>query len=332
PAHFSLFGYDPIKYNIGRGILEAAGIDFPLTNRDVVARINFATADKDGTIIDRRAGRISSEENMRICEKLQKNISLDAPIEIIVRPVKEHRAVLVLRGDNLFGDIEDTDPQREGLRPLDPIPQNKNSENTALIIKEFINKTQKLLSDERYANTLLLRGIAKNRVYPTMGERYGLHSIAIASYPMYRGIARLLGMTIYPPPEKISHEIDALAEVYSDYDFFFVHIKQTDSRGEDGNFDGKVAVIEEVDTLLPKVLNLTPDVLVVTGDHSTPALLQSHSWHPLPVILHSKYGRIDGVNRFDEMSCIHGSLGRINAMELMTLSLAHAKRLLKFGA
>ncbi len=331
PSHFALFGYDPFQYNIGRGILEATGIDFPLTERDVVARINFATVGKDGKVTDRRAGRISSETNQRICEKLQKALKISG-VEVIVTPVKEHRAVLVLRGDNLNGEIEDTDPEREGLAPLEPRATAPGAEKTAKLVREFVDQSRKILADEPKANMILLRGFAKHTRYPSMQERYGLKSLAIATYPMYRGISRLVGMTVLSDVNTLAGEFEALAANFSAYDFFYLHVKQTDSRGEDGDFDAKVAVIEEVDRLIPRVRSLRPDVLVVTGDHSTPAKLAGHSWHPLPVLLHSEYVLVDAVKRFDEVSCAGGVLGRFRAVDLMALALANARRLNKFGA
>ncbi|MDY7031210.1 MAG: 2,3-bisphosphoglycerate-independent phosphoglycerate mutase [Thermodesulfobacteriota bacterium] len=332
PAHFAIFGYDPLESNIGRGILEASGIDFPLTPKDVVARINYATIDNEGKIIDRRAGRISSSENQRICAKLRDNINLGSDVEVFVEPVKEHRAVLAFRGDRLEGDIEDTDPQNVGLFPLEPRACNPESEATAQLFSHFLSQAKSILADEKKANMVLLRGIAKHRAYPSMETRFGLRSLAIASYPMYKGIARLLGMTILPSLESIKDEFQGLKEHYTDYDFFFMHIKQTDSRGEDSDFDAKVKVIEEVDDFLPQIEELNPEVLVVTGDHSTPAKMGSHSWHPLPVLLKSQFCRVDQVTKFDEKSCIHGGLGRHPSVDLMTMVLANAGRLIKFGA
>jgi len=332
PSHFALFGYDPFQYNIGRGILEATGIDFPLTERDVVARINFATLDENGKVLDRRAGRISTETNQRICQKLKTGLHLGKGVEVLVEPVKEHRAVLVLRGQGLRGEIEDTDPEREGFPPLEAKALVPDAEATATLVREFISQAQQLLADEPKANMVLLRGFAKHTLYPSMKERYGLNALAIAAYPMYRGISRLVGMTVLADVATLEEEFKALANHFAKYNFFFLHVKQTDSRGEDGDFDGKVAVIEEVDHYIPQVRSLQPDVLVVTGDHSTPAKLASHSWHPLPLILHSKYCLIDPVKKFDEVSCIGGVLGKMPSVNLMTLALAHARRLTKFGA
>ncbi len=333
PAHFALFGYDPFKNVIGRGILEAAGIDFPLTAKDVVARINYATLNSEGIIVDRRAGRISSEENKRICAKLEAGVRIGDGIEVLVKPVKEHRAILVLRGDGLGGgDIADTDPQHEGLAPLTPQALNPQSESTVEVVKRFLAQSASVLSDEPRANGVLLRGFARHRVYPSMQERFKLRSLSIATYPMYKGITRLLGMTVVEGIETLADEVNALREQYALYDFFYVHVKQTDSRGEDGNFDEKVRVIEEVDRILPQITMLGPDVLVVTGDHSTPAKLKGHSWHPLPLLIHSSYARVDQVKTYDEISCIQGGLGRIAAVDLMSLALAHALRLAKYGA
>ncbi len=332
PAHFALFGYDPIQYNIGRGILEATGIDFPLTEKDVVARVNFATVDKDGRVIDRRAGRITTETNARLCQKLQANLHLADKVEIIWAPVKEHRAILILRGEDLQGEIEDTDPEREGVEPLAPKALKPGAERTATLVKEIIKQSQQILADEPKANMILLRGFAKHTRYPSFMERYGLKALAIAVYPMYRGISRLVGMNVLTDVHNHEEEFKALEENFADYDFFFLHIKETDSRGEDGDFAGKVAVIEEIDRFIPRVRALNPDVLVVTGDHATPAKLRSHSWHPFPVILRSPWAIVDEVKKFDELSCLRGALGKLPSLNLMPLALAHARRLTKFGA
>jgi len=332
PAHFALFGYDPIKNNIGRGILEAAGIDFPMTEKDLLIRVNFATIDKDGVVIDRRAGRINNDTNKRICNKLQDTIQKLSNVEVIFKSVKEHRALLVLRGEDLRDEIQETDPQKTGFLPFPPKALTPEAEKTAAVLQELVDKAGKVLSGEEKANMMLLRGYSRYRQYPSMKERFGLNAVAIASYPMYRGITRLLGMAIGPQPEDLKSEFVALRENYGKFDFFFVHVKPTDSRGEDGDFDAKVRVIEEVDSLIPLVTELNPDVLVVTGDHSTPAALASHSWHPLPVILSSATCRPDRVERFGERECIYGGLGMMPMVHLMGLALAHAGRLEKFGA
>jgi 2,3-bisphosphoglycerate-independent phosphoglycerate mutase len=332
PAHFALFGYDPIRYNIGRGILEATGVDFPLTEKDVVARMNFATVDSQGKVTDRRAGRISTETNQRVCQKIRQGLKPGAGLEVIVETVKEHRGILVLRGDGLRGEIQDTDPEREGVPPLEAKALIPEAKDTASRVQNLLSQVGKILADEPKANIILLRGFAKHTCYPSMKERYGLNSLAIAAYPMYRGISRLVGMTVLSDVSNLEEEFRALEENFPGYDFFFLHVKQTDSRGEDGNFDAKVKVIEEVDRYIPRVLALKPDVLVVTGDHATPAKLASHSWHPLPVILHSKFCLVDGVKKFDEVSCIQGALGRMPSVDLMPLALANAQRLNKFGA
>lgn len=332
PAHFALFGYDPIRCNIGRGVLSAAGVEFDLTDRDLAARANFCTLDGKGIITDRRAGRIPTEEAARLCEKVKKSVRMPAGCELFLMPEKEYRAVFVLRGDDLSEAIADTDPQRTGAPPLDPEPTASEGNRTAARLKEILDQIRGILSDEQRANMMLLRGFAKYRRYPSMQERFGLRSLAIANYPMYRGIARLLGMDLHPVTPDVFSQVEALERRFGDYDFFFLHVKYADSRGEDGDFDGKVRVFEEVDPLIARVRALKPDVLVVTGDHSTPSLLKSHSWHPVPVMLHAPSARVDRVEAFDELSCIGGGLGRQPAVNLMGLALAHAGRLVKFGA
>ncbi len=333
PGHFGLFGYDPINSNIGRGVLAAAGIGFQLTGKDVAARINFATSDANGNVTDRRAGRISNDENQRICDKLRQAINLkDLNIEVFIETVKEHRAAVIFRGDNLSGDLEDTDPQKTGIPPKAPKATTPDGERMIPIVTAFIEQAHNILAAEPKVNTVLLRGFAKFKPYKTMEERYGLKCLAIANYPMYRGVANILGMDLHPITIDIKTEFEAVRENLDTYDFFFVHVKYTDSRGEDGDFDAKVKVIEEVDSLLPILTDLHPDVITITADHSTPAILAAHSWHPVPVLLHAKYARVDKVRAFNDIDCISGSLGRQPMVNLMPLVLANALRLQKYGA
>jgi 2,3-bisphosphoglycerate-independent phosphoglycerate mutase len=333
PGHFALFGYDPLTCNIGRGVLEAAGIEFKLTGKDVAIRVNFATADKNGNLVDRRAGRLDTEENKRVCAKLRQGVNLKKMgIDVFIEPVKEHRAAVVFRGENLSGDLEDTDPQITGVPPKAPKAMSPDGERMVPIVTEFLKQAHKLIADEPKANTMLLRGFAKFVPYPTMEDRYGLKCLAVANYPMYRGIANILGMTLHPITKDIQTQFEAVRDQLKNYDFFFVHVKYTDSRGEDGDFDAKVKVIEEVDRLLPILTDLHPDVMVVTADHSTPAVLKAHSWHPVPVLLQGKYARVDTVQTFDEIACSTGVLGCRPMVNLMPLVLAHALRLQKYGA
>ena len=332
PAHLALFGYDPVKWNIGRGVLEAFGIDFPLQENDVAARGNFATLDAEGKIVDRRAGRISTETNQGLCAKVRERVDLAPQAEYYFEPVRDYRVVLVLRGEGLHDDLTDTDPQALGVEPLACQATDPRAEETAELVNRFLSQAQEVLAREERANGILLRGFAKYRRYPSMEERFGLKCLAIANYPMYRGLARLVGMELHPVGKDIRGEFAALSERYREFDYFFLHVKEPDSRGEDGNFDAKVRILEEIDGLVPWILALRPDVLVVTGDHSTPAKLRSHSWHPLPVLLHSTYARVDEVERFDEISCARGGLGRMPMVNLMSLALAHALRLTKYGA
>jgi 2,3-bisphosphoglycerate-independent phosphoglycerate mutase len=331
PAHLSLFGYDPIKYQVGRGVLAALGINFKLENGDLAARGNFCTIDDQGKVSDRRAGRISTEKNQELC-KLLSRIKLDGA-EVFVETVKEHRFLLVLRGKELSADIADTDPQVIGEAPHSPKSLSGEPNKTIELIEEFIRQAKKILADQHPANMALLRGFSKHPSWPSMQEAFGLKSAAIAGYPMYRGIAKLLGMEVLDTGETIASEIETLAKNFNNYDFFYFHVKKTDSYGEDGNFKDKVKVIEETDSLIPRILKLKPDVILVTGDHSTPFSLAAHSWHPVPTLLWSKYCRIDRVEKFGERDCLKGALGpRIPAVDLIPLALANALRLDKFGA
>jgi 2,3-bisphosphoglycerate-independent phosphoglycerate mutase len=333
PGHLALFGYDPFKYNLGRGILSALGIDFQLQTGDVAARINFATLDQEGHVTDRRAGRIESKTNQRLCKKIKDALDLDMKGEFFLETVSEHRALLVLRGQKLGGNLQDTDPQQTGAPPLEPEPLDDHSRKTSEVVRSFIAQVRDILSDEDRANMVLLRGFDKYQPFPSLKERFGLSGVCIAEYPMYRGVCRLLGMEVPPPPQGLEKTFDTLDSLYGkDFDFYFLHVKKTDSAGEDGDFDKKVKVIEWVDKFVPKVANVVQDVLVVTGDHSTPSSMKSHSWHPVPVILRSPFCRVDSVSSFDEIACSQGTLGTRPGMHLMGLALAHAGRLKKYGA
>jgi 2,3-bisphosphoglycerate-independent phosphoglycerate mutase len=330
PSHLALFGYDPLKYQVGRGVLAALGIGFDLSPSDVAARMNFATIDERGLITDRRAGRISTNENERLCALL-KDIRIPG-VEIFVHPVKEHRAMVVFRGSGLSGQLADTDPQQLGAPPKPVQALSPEAQGTAEIVEKFIGQVKERLADQYPANMILMRGFDRYEPLPTLQELYLIKSAVIAMYPMYKGVARLVGMEIIGQATNISEEFAALAEHFAEYDFFFLHIKQTDSAGEDGDFHRKVAVIEEVDGLVPRLTSLSPDVLVVTCDHSTPALLRSHSWHAAPVLLYSKYCRPDPTAAFTELECAKGCLGRFPTRNLMALTLANALRLTKYGA
>jgi len=331
PGHLALFGYDPLRYEIGRGVLEALGIGFDLQPQDIAARGNFCTLDpQTGVITDRRAGRIPSEVGARLCEKLR---AIRLPgVETFVEPVKEYRFVLVLRGEGLEDGLTETDPQRTGVPPLPVEPTRPEASRTADLLNRWLAEASAILADERPANGCNLRGIARDPGLPKMGQVYKLRCGAIATYPMYRGVAKLAGMEVLPTGETIEEEVETLKAHWSDYDFFFFHVKKTDSAGEDGDFDRKVEVIEHFDQVLPEILGLGPDVVIVTGDHSTPALWRSHSWHELPVLLWSRYVRPDGVTAFGERPCMAGGLGHIHHVDLMGLAMAHAGRLTKFGA
>jgi 2,3-bisphosphoglycerate-independent phosphoglycerate mutase len=330
PSHLALFGYDPLKYQVGRGVLETMGIGFDLNPADVAARINFATIDEQGLVTDRRAGRIPTKENERLCGLL-KDIRVPG-VEIFVQPVKEHRAMVVFRGSDLSGELADTDPQQTCVPPKDVQPLSPEAQDTAQIVEKFIDQVKERLADQHPANMILMRGFDKYSPPPSLEELYLLKSAAIAIYPMYKGMARLTGMELLGQATSIPEEFAALAEHFAEYDFFFLHVKQTDSAGEDGDFHRKVAVIEEVDGLVPQLTALSPDVLVVTCDHSTPALLRSHSWHAAPVLLYSKYCRPDTTAAFTELECAKGCLGRFPTRNLMALALANALRLTKYGA
>ncbi len=367
PGHLGLFGYDPLEYKIGRGILEALGINFQVGPRDVAVRGNFCTVNDKGLITDRRAGRPANERCVEMCKKMQTirippsppvlrgrgagGEGVDMPeappltpnpsppstgargeVEVFVEPVREHRFVVVFRGDNLGDQVNDTDPQALGVAPLFAVGEDANSQNTAKAINHFIVEACKLLKNDAPTNMVTLRGFARYPKIATMQDIYGLKSACIAVYPMYKGLARLVGMDILEGAATLAEQVDTLKKVWDRYDFFFLHYKYTDSTGEDGNFDGKVAKIEALDMEIPRIRAMNPDVVIVTGDHSTPSKLKAHSWHPVPTVLCAKTARPDGVVEFGEASCLRGGLGQVEAKYLMSLAMAHAGRLAKYGA
>jgi 2,3-bisphosphoglycerate-independent phosphoglycerate mutase len=330
PGHLGLFGYDPLRYQIGRGALEATGIGVPLESNDVAIRCNFCTLDEKGNIVDRRAGRIQSEESAAIALSLRQ---IQIPgVQIVVEPVKEHRFVVVFRGEGLGDRVSDTDPQKTGVPPLDPVGHDPASQRTAAVAKEFLAQARKLLAGQKKANFHTMRGFAAKPNLPSYRDVYGLRAAAIAVYPMYKGLARLVGMDIIGNASTLEEQVATLKQAWNDYDFFFLHFKYTDSTGEDGDFQAKVERIEELDRVLPSIESLKPNVLIVTGDHSTPSYLKSHSWHPVPTLLVSDCCRPDPHTAFNESTCITGGLGHFESQYLMALALANAGRLGKYGA
>jgi len=330
PGHLGLFGYDPLQFQIGRGILEALGINFQVGPRDVAVRGNFCTLDDKGVITDRRAGRPTTERCVAMSKKLS---AIKIPgVEIFVEPVREHRFVVVFRGDDFGDKVNDTDPQQVGAEPLLAVGEDEPSQHTAKAVNQFVAEASKLLKGDAPTNMITLRGFARYPKIETMQEVYGLKAACIAVYPMYKGLSRLVGMDVVDAGTTLAEQMDTLKSLWGKYDFFFLHYKYTDSTGEDGNFAGKVEMIERLDTEIPKIRALGPDVLIVTGDHSTPSQLKSHSWHPVPTLLWAKTCRPDGIVEFGECYCLRGGLGQFEAKYLMSLAMAHAQRLGKYGA
>lgn len=355
PGHLALFGYDPFTFQIGRGVLEACGIDLELRPGDVASRGNFCTLDEEGRVTDRRAGRITTETCERLCRQLDQ-IRVKG-VEVIVRPVKEHRFVVVFRGEGLSDALSESDPLTVGERPLlvkvtspaakrEQVPQkwqevlspphlkarDSEAERTAALVNQFIEQARGVLKDEHPANMILLRGFALPPKLPAFPELLRLRAVAITCYPMYRGLAKLVGMEALPFCADLDEELRTLSANYDRYDFFYIHFKGTDRAGEDGDFDAKVAALEEVDRRIPDFLALQPDVFIVTGDHSTPAILKGHSWHPVPFLLRSRWSRSSGISRFTERECARGPSGTIRAVDLVPLVMANALRFKKFGA
>jgi 2,3-bisphosphoglycerate-independent phosphoglycerate mutase len=331
PGHLAIFGYDPIEYEIGRGALEALGVDFDLDIQDIAARGNFCTLDPKGNLLDRRAGRLPTSESLELAGLLR-TIRVDGA-NFFIEPVKEHRFAFVIRGQGLGDALTETDPLKNGVPPLVLQALNHDSEKTAQFVNQFIEKACQLLANKRPANMILLRGFTKFPKIPSYQELFGLNPAAIAVNGMYRGVARLAGMTVLElDGNTLTDEFTALEKNWKDFDFFYIHIKKTDTCGENGDFEGKVRAIEEVDAQIPRLMALQPDVAIIGGDHSTPSVLKSHSWHSVPVLLYSRYTRGNGKAEFGEEACAHGSLGILPAKEIMPIALAHAGRVAKYGA
>jgi 2,3-bisphosphoglycerate-independent phosphoglycerate mutase len=331
PGHLGLFGYDPERFELGRGALSAAGLDFELRPGDVAARGNLCTLGPDGTVTDRRAGRIPDDEAAAVVAKLQEGVHLEG-VDVFFRHEREHRLLVVLRGAGLDPALTDTDPQREGVAPLDPQPLEPEAKRTAELVSDVSAQARRVLADEPRANGVLMRGFDTHRELPGFAERYGLRAAAVAIYPMYRGIARLLGMDVLGRPASLGDELQILRDAWADYDYFFLHHKGTDSAGEDGDRPRKIAAVEQLDTVVPDLRVLHPDVIVVSGDHSTPTQMAAHSWHPVPALLWSERCGRDDVDRFGERWCRQGGLGLRPTKDLMALMLANADRLQKYGA
>ena len=329
PGHLALFGYDPLKYLIGRGALEALGIDVDLQPGDVAARGNFCTVDSDGALVDRRAGRLPTEMSTPLCQRLDR-IEVEG-VHLDVYPVKDYRFVLRLRGDGLSEALTETDPQQVGVPPLPVVPVEPGADHTATLVNEFLAQAKQLLAEEDRANMVLLRGFAQLPTLPPMGDIYRLDPVGIAAYPMYRGLATVAGMKVIPTGHTFADEVETLRQNIDKHDYFFIHYKPADAAGEDGDFEAKVKCLEDLDPFIPQIKELEPDVLVVAGDHATPATMAGHSWHPVPLMIHSALTKGEGVPAFNERACRQGSIGRIPATQIMLLALAHAGKLTKFG-
>ena len=330
PGHLALFGYDPLEFPIGRGVVAATGVAFPMKPGDVAARLNFATLDQSGAISDRRAGRIPTEKCAQLCELL-KSVSIKG-IEVSVRPVKDYRAVVVFRGKGLSDLVADTDPQVQGVKPLDPAATDPKGAHTAEVARDFVSQARKILASQTPANGVLLRGFAELPHIPSLPDLYKLSPIALAVYPDYKGVARLVGMEALEDLADLDAQAKALKTAWDSHDFFFIHHKYTDSKGEDGDFDAKVREIEKVDAFLPAVLAMKPDIIIVTGDHSTPAVAKSHTSHPVPFMIAGEGVRSDGTPKFGERACAKGIWGTISGQVLLRIALSYTGKLKKYGA
>jgi 2,3-bisphosphoglycerate-independent phosphoglycerate mutase len=330
-GHLAIFGYDPLIYLLGRGALSAAGVGIELKPGDVAARANFCTLDVAGRVVDRRAGRITTDVNRRLCSQINAAVQLEEGVSALLYTERDHRAVLVLRGEGLSPMVRDTDPQILGLVPHDPAPLAEQAVRTADLVEKFLAQVRIILKDEP-ANFMLLRGFDTHRGLPSFAERYGLRARGIATYPMYLGIARIVGMDTAPPMAGWIDAVEELQRSWDGYDFFYLHLKGTDSAGEDGDFERKCLEIERVDATIPAIRALNPEVICVTGDHSTPSQLMRHSWHPVPFMLWGSQVGVDSVCYFNEEAALAGAFGHRMAKDLMALMLASSGRLITYGA
>ncbi len=332
PGHLGIFGYDPIEHEIGRGILEAAGMDMDINEGDIAARCNFASADENGIITDRRAGRISTEKCKEICLVLKENIKEIDGISVTIEAGIQHRFVVIFKGEGLSEKITDSDPLVGGKEPLTIKPLSGEAEFTADVVNKFFSEVIKIIKDLEPANSILMRGFSEKPKIPKMQDRFKLKPVCIAHYPMYRGLSRLVGMDVLDSGVKPEDAFNIYKNNIENYDYSFIHIKYTDTYGEDGNFEEKVKTIEAVDKALPILLEKKPDVLCITGDHSTPVPMKSHSWHPVPVLISSALCGVDEGSRFTEKECIKGGLGMFQSKYLINYLLANALKLAKYGA
>jgi 2,3-bisphosphoglycerate-independent phosphoglycerate mutase len=330
PGHLALFGYDPQEHDLGRGVLAALGVGFDLQAGDVAARGNLATVDPDGIVTDRRAGRIADEDARKLVDRLNDHVSVDG-VQVFFRHIAEHRVLVVLRGEGLDPRLADTDPQETGVPARQPHARHPEAEHTARVVGELDEAMRGALQGER-ANALLLRGFDTVHELPSMGDRYGVRPATVAIYPMYRGVAQLVGMNVLPKPSDLRGQLAAMRSDWPTYDYWFLHHKKPDTAGHDGDRPAKVAGIEALDEVIPELMDLNPDVLVVTGDHSSPTQLSAHSWHPVPVVMWGPRVGRDDTTSFNEHAALRGALGRRPTMALMPEMLAAAGRLEKYGA
>ena len=330
PGHLALFGYNPVTYLIKRGILEALGIGVEVKKGEIATRGNFCIADSNGIIVDRRAGRMPTEENAELCKLLSK-IKIPG-VEIQVHPVKDYRLVVVFSSPDLNDEVTESDPLVPGTAPLTVRALEPKAQKMANIANEFLAKAKEALKGKERGNMILLRGFSSYPHIPAMQDIYQLNPVAIAVYPMYRGLASLAGMKVVDAGNSLSDELDTLKKLWHDHDFFYVHVKATDAAGEDGDFQRKKKAIEDVDVLFPRIMALNPDVVIITGDHSTPSNMASHSWHPVPYMIYSKWVWPDNIEAFDERNCGRGSLGRFQLEMNMVLAMANAQKLVRYGA
>jgi len=352
-GHLSILGYDPYRYYTGRGPLEALGAGMDLRPGDVAFRVNFATVGDDWTVIDRRAGRISTEEARALGEAIREMAAgFDSEFRFEFLSTVEHRGVLVMRGDGLSDEVTDVDPHREGVKAEMPRPrsQTPEAERTARELERFLRRAREVLESHplnvervkkglRPANAILPRGAGKMPKLPSLRERFGVSSVVIAGGALYRGVCRAAGMDVRIVPTAtgtlntdLNAKFNAAFESLRTYDLVFLHIKGTDTASHDRNPAVKASFIEKVDRELRARIDQLQDVVVcVTGDHTTSSIDGRHHGDPVPILIWGEGVRRDKVVRFDEVSCADGALGRIRGLDVMNVLMDLVGRVEMFG-
>ncbi|MFB6490483.1 MAG: 2,3-bisphosphoglycerate-independent phosphoglycerate mutase [Thermoproteus sp. AZ2] len=354
-SHLALFGYDPYRYYTGRGAFEALGAGVELRPGDVAFRTNLATIDAKGIVVDRRAGRYVAPEEAREVEAIMAKIGEEVErrfgVSVVYKSTVEHRGVLVLRGP-VSHKVSDTDPHKVGepLAPAKPLDGGKEAQTTAEVVNEitrlFVEYSKGLEANKRRSernepliNAILIRGGGYMPAIEPLAQRYRVRAAAIAGVALIRGVAKSVGMDVYAAEglggtkfDKFEAAVRLAIDLMKRYDLVFLHVKGTDSASHDGDFKGKVSVVERLDEALrPYAEILEENYVVVTSDHATPVAVMEHTGEPVPIMLYGPDVVRDDVTRFSELTCWRGALGRIRGIDVMPTLASYLGVSEKFG-